>query len=124
VYKNNADLGVPYPNSKPMALYSSLWDGSQWATQGGLIKLDWAGAPFVASYRNFDGLDACTVYNNDISSCVATTSHWWEASAFQTLDNTQLDELNWVRQNYQLYDYCTDPKRYPTPPPECSTNSV
>lgn len=124
VYKNNADLGVPYPNSKPMALYSSLWDGSQWATQGGLIKLDWASAPFVASYRNFDGLDACTVYNNDISSCVATTSHWWEASAFQTLDNTQLDELNWVRQNYQLYDYCTDTKRYPTPPPECSTNSV
>ena len=28
--------------------------------------------------------------------------------------------LHWVRQNYMVYDYCVDSRRYPQPLPECN----
>lgn len=60
VYKNNEDLGVPYPNSQGVGIYASLWDGSEWATDGGKVGLDWNAAPFVASFQGF-GVDSCDV---------------------------------------------------------------
>jgi xyloglucan:xyloglucosyl transferase len=114
---------VAYPKSKPMSLYASLWNGDQWATEGGRVKLDWADAPFVVAFTEFSSLDGCVVTNNDISPCTAPTSHWWEASAFQTITPDQAEQLLWVKDNYQLYDYCTDTERYPTPPVECSRNT-
>ncbi|KAI5069499.1 hypothetical protein GOP47_0015800 [Adiantum capillus-veneris] len=45
--------GQPYLDKQPMAVYSSIWNGDEWATRGGLVKTNWAHAPFVTSYRNF-----------------------------------------------------------------------
>ncbi|CAH2042895.1 unnamed protein product [Thlaspi arvense] len=58
VFKNQEDLGVPYPKTQPMGMYSSLWNADDWATQGGLVKTDWSKAPFTAYYKNFKA-DAC-----------------------------------------------------------------
>lgn len=122
VFKNSQDIGIAYPNSKPMGLYASLWNGDQWATQGGLVKLNWTHAPFVVSFKEFSTLDGCVVTDNNISPCTATTSHWWEASAYQTIDHNQAQQILWVKQNYEVYDYCKDTKRYPTEPVECFRN--
>jgi xyloglucan:xyloglucosyl transferase len=122
VFKNQEDIGLAYPNSKPMGLYASLWNGDQWATQGGLVKLNWTHAPFVVSFKEFSTLDGCVVTDNDISPCTATTSHWWEASAYQTIDRNQAEQILWVKENYEVYDYCTDTERYPTEPVECARN--
>ncbi len=54
VFKNNQNLGVPYLNSQAMAVYTSLWDGSQWATEGDRVKIDWQYAPFIATYEGFN----------------------------------------------------------------------
>ncbi|KAH7307293.1 hypothetical protein KP509_22G053000 [Ceratopteris richardii] len=85
----------PYPERQPMGLYSSLWNGDDWATRGGLVKIDWRYAPFVASYRNFRVVPA---------------------SAAPPVD---LSKLAWVNRNYMVYNYCTDRPRYPTTPPDC-----
>lgn len=50
--------GIAFPNNQTMRLYASIWDGEDWATQGGGIKTNWTAAPFTASFKNFKG-DAC-----------------------------------------------------------------
>ncbi|XP_058068046.1 probable xyloglucan endotransglucosylase/hydrolase protein 25 [Magnolia sinica] len=118
VFRNNEALGVPFPKDQPMQLYSSLWNADQWATRGGLIKIDWTQAPFIASYRNFNA-DAC-VWADGRSSCPASKGRWWD----QGLDSNGALKLMWVQQNYMIYDYCSDSKRFPQGfPPECSISN-
>lgn len=103
VFSNNVAVGVPYLNKQPLRVYSSIWNGDQWATRGGLVKINWAHAPFVASYRNF----------------LATGSNQLTV-ADSSLDATKLNKLAWVKKNYMVYDYCTDRARYSSAPPECT----
>ncbi|KAH7431790.1 hypothetical protein KP509_08G066600 [Ceratopteris richardii] len=103
VFSNNEAAGVPYPSKQPMRVFSSIWNGDQWATQGGRVKINWAHAPFVASYRKFKALSNDQLTAADIA-----------------LDKVKLDKLAWVKQNFVLYDYCTDHNRYPLPPPDCT----
>ncbi|XP_057819035.2 xyloglucan endotransglucosylase protein 1-like [Cryptomeria japonica] len=110
VFKNNEDLGVQYPKNQAMRIYSSLWNGDNWATRGGLVKIDWSKAPFVASYRNFIG-QMCS------SSSDCSLNSWYSEGA---LDSGEQQKLEWVRKNYMIYDYCLDAKRFPQGfPAEC-----
>ncbi|XP_026428332.1 xyloglucan endotransglucosylase/hydrolase protein 24-like [Papaver somniferum] len=121
VFRNAEHLGVPYPKSQPMRLYSSLWCADNWATKGGIVKTDWSRAPFVASYRAFK-TDACT-YSAGKSSCSLplVKGRWWN---HQALSNGHLRKLQWVQRNYMIYNYCTDYKRFPQGvPPECKLNN-
>ncbi|MCO5566417.1 hypothetical protein L7F22_020094 [Adiantum nelumboides] len=34
--------GQPYLDKQAMAVYSSIWNGDDWATRGGLVKTNWA----------------------------------------------------------------------------------
>jgi xyloglucan:xyloglucosyl transferase len=111
-------LGVPFPNSQPMRIYSSLWNADDWATRGGLVKTDWTKAPFIASYRNFEA-NGC-VWSSG-SSCVYN-SNSLQANAWQeqALDATGRRRLRWVQKKFMVYNYCTDLKRFPQGlPPEC-----
>ncbi|KAJ6863153.1 hypothetical protein NC652_039877 [Populus alba x Populus x berolinensis] len=121
-FKNLESMGVPFPKNQPMRIYSSLWNADDWATRGGLVKTDWALAPFTASYRNFNA-EAC-VLSNGVSSCgtttspPASTSNAWFS---EELDSTRQERLKWVRENYMVYNYCNDVNRFPQGlPPECS----
>ncbi|KAK1317672.1 Xyloglucan endotransglucosylase/hydrolase protein 22 [Acorus calamus] len=124
VFRNSEGLGVPYPKSQPMRLYSSLWNADDWATRGGLVKTDWTKAPFVASYRNFNA-DACVWSSagrstSCSSSAAAPKRAWWS----QSLDSNGAQKLKWVRQNYMIYDYCSDRSRFPQGlPSECSLSA-
>ena len=107
-----------------MRIYSSLWDAEDWATRGGLVKTNWNGAPFTASYRNFNA-DAC-VWSSGASSCrsekLKTRSSLNATWLNQELDFTSQERMKWVQKNYMIYNYCTDLKRFPQGlPPECST---
>eukprot|EP01018_Ginkgo_biloba_P006633 Gb_34515 [translate_table: standard] len=118
VFGNNKASGVAYPESQAMGVYSSLWNGDSWATQGGLVKIDWSHAPFVAAYRNFQAPTACAGINN-AASCA---SHDNSINEGVELNPAQKNKLQWVRKNYMIYDYCNDKSRYPMPPPECNSN--
>ncbi|XP_064999836.1 xyloglucan endotransglucosylase/hydrolase protein 15-like [Musa acuminata AAA Group] len=51
VFRNYESYGVPFPNRQAMRAYSSIWEADEWATRGGLVKIDWNSAPFVAYYQ-------------------------------------------------------------------------
>ncbi|MCD9643038.1 putative xyloglucan endotransglucosylase/hydrolase protein 23 [Datura stramonium] len=119
-FKNLEASGIPYPKEQPMWIYSSLWNADDWATRGGLVKTDWTKAPFIASYRNFNA-QAC-VWSSTSSSCSSnnSTANSWLS---ESLDTTGQSRIKWVQNNYMIYNYCTDIKRFPQGfPPECSLN--
>ncbi|CAO2830297.1 unnamed protein product [Amaranthus hypochondriacus] len=105
VYKNHETRGIPYPKSQPMGIYSTLWEADDWATRGGLEKIDWSKAPFFAYYKDFE-----------IEGCSGALS----CAAYQDLTPTQARSYRWIRVNHMVYDYCADKSRFPTPPPECT----
>ncbi|XP_010259797.1 PREDICTED: xyloglucan endotransglucosylase/hydrolase protein 22-like [Nelumbo nucifera] len=114
-FNNSESIGVPFPKSQPMRIYSSLWNADDWATRGGLVKTDWTQAPFTASYRNFKA-DAC-IWSSGASSCdsrspssTSNANAWWLS---QELDSTSQERMGWVQKNYMIYNYCTDTKRFP-----------
>ncbi|XP_021893145.1 probable xyloglucan endotransglucosylase/hydrolase protein 23 [Carica papaya] len=116
-FKNMESIGVPFPKNQPMRIYSSLWNADDWATRGGLVKTDWSQAPFTASYRSFNGDNAC-VWSNGASSCSSSSNgNQWLS---QESDSTDQRRMKWVQKNYMIYNYCTDVKRFPQGlPPEC-----
>ncbi|KAL7612081.1 hypothetical protein Lser_V15G07397 [Lactuca serriola] len=116
VYKNNEDKGIPFPKIQPMGVYSTLWEADDWATRGGLEKIDWTKSPFYAYYKDFD-IEGCTVPGP--GWCAANPSNWWEGAAYQHLDPVAGRQYRWVRLNHMVYDYCTDKQRNPITPPEC-----
>ncbi|GMH06484.1 hypothetical protein Nepgr_008324 [Nepenthes gracilis] len=116
VYKNNEARGIPYPKSQPMGVYSTLWEADDWATRGGLEKIDWNKAPFYANYKDFD-IEGCQVPGP--TPCASNPNNWWERAAYQKLSPAEAMKYYWVRRNHMIYDYCTDKLRYPISPPEC-----
>jgi hypothetical protein len=69
----------------------------------GLVKTNWTKSPFVASFNNF--------------SVVTYSSNF---AIKEILDSNEERKLQWVRENYMIYDYCVDIKRFPQGlPPEC-----
>ncbi|KAL9376857.1 hypothetical protein Peur_030977 [Populus x canadensis] len=116
-FKNMESIGVPYPKRQSMRMYASIWNADDWATRGGLVKTDWTQAPFTVSYRNFNA-EAC-IGSNGVSSCNNSTNNRWYS---QELDSTSQKQLKWVRENYMVYNYCADTKRFPQGLPlECNT---
>ncbi|XP_057846653.1 xyloglucan endotransglucosylase protein 1 [Cryptomeria japonica] len=111
VFKNSEDLGVAYPKNQAMRIYSSLWNADDWATRGGVVKIDWTKSPFVASYGNFKA-ETCS------ASSDCSVNSWYAAKA---LESSEHQKLEWVRKNYMIYDYCSDSKRFPQGfPTECT----
>lgn len=116
VYKNNEAKGIPYPKSQAMGIYSTLWEADDWATRGGLEKIDWSKAPFYAYYKDFD-IEACAMPG--AATCPSNPNNWWEGPSYKQLSAIQGQRYRWVRLNHMTYDYCTDKSRYPVTPPEC-----
>lgn len=131
VFHNKSQvINVHYPVSRPMAIQCSIWDGSEWATQGGRVKINYTYAPFVTQYRGFGGVDGCSPCpatpgtacdNADISFCSDSSKYWYLAQ--QKLTDSQIKQLKKHRSKYIVYDYCTDTRRFPLGLPlECPYN--
>ncbi|CAN6205580.1 unnamed protein product [Urochloa humidicola] len=129
VYPNDASKPTSngfFPISKPMYIFSSIWNADDWATRGGLEKTDWAKAPFVSSYRDF-AADACSwpAGGAPPPACAAATgASWWDQPPAWALDEAQRMDNAWVGRNVLIYDYCDDRKRFPTPPEECALRNA
>ncbi|PTQ40983.1 hypothetical protein MARPO_0037s0147, partial [Marchantia polymorpha] len=127
VFHNSKDLGIPYLEYQPMYVYSSIWNGEQWATRGGADKTDWSLQPFIASYKDFD-VDSCAVHSegndkDDSHRCYNKLySSWYGGADAGKLTNKQIDDLKRIQYNYVIYDYCTDAERFDETPKECSRN--
>ncbi|XP_006848333.2 probable xyloglucan endotransglucosylase/hydrolase protein 32 [Amborella trichopoda] len=101
-------LGPKYP-SKPMSVYATIWDASDWATDGGKYKANYTYEPFYATYTNFK-----------LRGCQKKRCSHALDSLIPPKPNKQFREsLKFVRENYMVYDYCQDLQRYPNRLPEC-----
>lgn len=117
-------MGLQYP-SKPMSVYSTIWDGSDWATEGGTYPVDYRFAPFVASYTSLE-LDGCVwnpTQSTPLCSYTRNPTNPIDGPQFTSLDATQKTGMDWVRKRFMTYSYCHDSSRYPTAPPECQRTS-
>ncbi|KAI7748493.1 hypothetical protein M8C21_009375 [Ambrosia artemisiifolia] len=109
-------MGGDFP-SKPMTLYATIWDASEWATNGGKYKVNYKYAPYVAEFSNFV-LHGCTADPIELMSlqCDPETS-------FESVIPMERIKMESFRKNHMKYSYCHDKIRYKTPPSECMVNS-
>ncbi|CAA7397834.1 unnamed protein product [Spirodela intermedia] len=112
VFKNKEKEGVKYP-SKAMKIIGSIWNGEDWATDGGKEKIDWSRGPFRTSFRSF-AVDGCAAGGG----CSARRA-FWNSRCFSDLSAAQRLRYAAVTVKYLTYDYCSDRSRHPRPPPEC-----
>ncbi|KAL8225013.1 hypothetical protein R6Q57_017570 [Mikania cordata] len=118
VYKNHIGRGlVAYPE-RAMQVLVSLWDGSDWATDGGKTKTNWTQAPFQAHFQDFN-IAGCPANPNSPNQDCYSTKYWWNKKNYWHLSPRQKKDYDTVRRKYMNYDYCTDKNRYPVPPIEC-----
>ncbi|XP_047319295.1 xyloglucan endotransglucosylase/hydrolase 2-like [Impatiens glandulifera] len=122
VFKNREAMGVPYPTSQPMRIYSSLWNADDWATQGGRVKTNWTHAPFTALYRNFNACLPSSSSSSSCSSAVSTNALSDSDSGAQELNAMGRRRLRWVQRYYMVYNYCSDLNRFSQGlPTECKS---
>jgi Xyloglucan endo-transglycosylase (XET) C-terminus len=103
-----------------MNVYGSIWDGDGWATMGGTVKTDWSKAPFTVHYQNFNPQACVSVSRKASMVCNLPDDGdytWFD----QVLDESDQQKMKWVNDNFKIYDYCTDMRRWPNGAPlECS----
>ncbi|KAL4586919.1 hypothetical protein LXL04_011567 [Taraxacum kok-saghyz] len=127
VINNQASSSV-YP-LKPMSLYVTIWDGSEWATHGGKYPVNYQYAPFVASLGELEVDGGLTQPTNasTIGSCSKNVTHSsvdpLEGDEYTKLTKQQIVGLNWARTKRMFYSYCKDTSRYKVVPSEfCMAN--
>lgn len=115
--KRTESMGGDFP-SKPMTLYATIWDASEWATNGGKYKVNYKYAPYIAEFSNFV-LHGCTVDPIELSSfkCEDTAN-----SIPTSITPSQRTKMESFRKKHMQYSYCYDKIRYKTPPSECVIN--
>ncbi|XP_077234285.1 putative xyloglucan endotransglucosylase/hydrolase protein 30 [Tasmannia lanceolata] len=112
-------MGGDYP-SKPMALYATIWDGSDWATSGGKYKVDYQYAPFVTEFTNLvlKGCAVDPIKQLPSANCAAADAELSGAD-YAVVKPDRRSAMQNFRHKYMTYSYCYDTKRYPVPMPEC-----
>ncbi|WVZ55117.1 hypothetical protein U9M48_005820 [Paspalum notatum var. saurae] len=100
---------------REMWAYGSIWDASDWATDGGRYRADYAYQPFVATFQGFRTA-GCP------AAAAATACRPVPASpAGAGLSAQQRDAMRWAQRTSMVYDYCHDPTKDRALYPECST---
>jgi xyloglucan:xyloglucosyl transferase len=111
--KRTKSMGGDFP-SKAMTLYSTIWDASNWATNGGKYKVNYKYAPYVAEFSDFV-LHGCAVDPID---------HVTNCDSVQEIVHSDVTQVERIKmENFRLkhmtYSYCYDKIRYKVPLSEC-----
>ncbi|KAG0553205.1 hypothetical protein BDA96_01G574700 [Sorghum bicolor] len=95
---------------REMWAYGSIWDASDWATDGGRYRADYRYQPFLAGFRTFR-----------TAGCEAAGCPPVPASpAGAGLSVQQRDAMRWAQQRSMVYYYCQDYTKDRSLYPECS----
>ncbi|XP_008802555.2 probable xyloglucan endotransglucosylase/hydrolase protein 30 isoform X1 [Phoenix dactylifera] len=114
-------MGGDYP-SKPMSLYATIWDASNWATSGGRYKVDYSYAPFVSEFTDLAllgcRLDPLQQIPSAMKNCSADDAELM-ATGLAAMTPEKRQAMLAFRQRYMTYSFCYDTKRYPVTFPDC-----
>ncbi|XAR63710.1 Xyloglucan:xyloglucosyl transferase [Bertholletia excelsa] len=102
--------------SKPMSLYATIWDGSDWATNGGRYRVNYKYAPYIAEFSDLI-LHGCTVDPIEGSSKCDISPD--SKSIPFSISPKQRSKMENFRNKHMQYSYCYDRTRYEVAPPEC-----
>lgn len=102
---------------KPMSVYSTIWDGSEWATAGGRYKVNYKYAPFTMELSNLI-LEGCAVDPIEQESEERERERHFQTIG-GVLSEEQRKAMEWFRGKYIYYSYCDDTARYPHQLAEC-----
>lgn len=121
----NDAMGADFP-SKPMGLYATIWDASDWATSGGKYKVNYKYAPFVAEFTDLalHGCAADLLEEVVTSECVAREDGQLTSDDYASITPKQRNDMKRFRAKYMYYSYCYDKLRYPMPPSECDVDPM
>ncbi|KAG9457377.1 hypothetical protein H6P81_001885 [Aristolochia fimbriata] len=118
--KRMESMGGDFP-AKPMSLYATIWDGSNWATLGGRYKVNYKYAPYISEFRDLV-LRGCAVDPLEQQSPRCNEDDVKELSSLSdtlSVSPEQRGKMEKFRKKYMTYSYCYDRERYHRPPPEC-----
>ncbi|XP_038994172.1 probable xyloglucan endotransglucosylase/hydrolase protein 27 [Hibiscus syriacus] len=120
-FKRTAAMGGEFP-SKPMSLYATIWDGSDWATNGGKYRVNYKYAPYIAKFTGLI-LHGCMIDPIKFSSkrCYTVQSPEQLTTHITPSQGSKMDSF---RRKNMTYSYCYDQTRYNVPPPECVINPL
>ncbi|KAK2354872.1 putative xyloglucan endotransglucosylase/hydrolase protein 33 [Trifolium repens] len=118
IHKNTNPFIYP---SKPMSLYATIWDGSEWATHGGKYPVNYKYGPFVVSFTEMELSGCIADPKAPISSCSNSNPSQLDPNGadFTKLSQQQIAAMDWARRKLMFYSYCNDRHRYKVLPPEC-----
>ncbi|KAK7399898.1 hypothetical protein VNO78_11093 [Psophocarpus tetragonolobus] len=112
-------MGGDFP-SKPMTLYATIWDASDWATNGGKYRVNYKYAPYVAEFSDLV-LHGCAVDPIEhVAKCDNAPSSGAIPSSITPAQRVKMENF---RKKHMTYSYCYDKVRYKVPPSECVINS-
>ncbi|GLU05361.1 hypothetical protein SLE2022_224630 [Rubroshorea leprosula] len=113
------EMGGDYP-SKPMSLYATIWDASNWATNGGKNGVDYKYAPFTSEFKDF-ALEGCRFepIKESPDAVCSEKAGFLESRDYTVITPKRRTAMRKFRRQYMFYSYCYDKLRYPVPPPEC-----
>lgn len=116
----NEAMGGEYP-SKPMQLYATIWDASNWATSGGKYKVNYKYAPFVSEYKDLvlEGCPVDPIEQVPVAGSCFESDILLQTADYAVITRRQRLAMQRFRQRYMYYSYCYDTLRYPVAPPEC-----
>ncbi|KAE9610552.1 hypothetical protein Lal_00029817 [Lupinus albus] len=116
--KRTESMGGDFP-SKPMTLYATIWDASDWATNGGKYRVNYKYAPYVAEFSDLV-LHGCAVDPIErVANCDNAPSSKAVPSGVTPVQKIKMDNF---RKKHMTYSYCYDKIRYKAPPSECVIN--
>ncbi|MED6193667.1 putative xyloglucan endotransglucosylase/hydrolase protein 28 [Stylosanthes scabra] len=116
--KRTESMGGDFP-SKPMTLYATIWDASDWATNGGKYRVNYKYAPYVAEFSDLV-LHGCAVDPIDHEAkCESAETNKAVPTGVTPAQRIKMDNF---RKKHMTYSYCYDKVRYRIPPTECVIN--
>jgi xyloglucan:xyloglucosyl transferase len=114
-------MGGDYP-SKPMSLYATIWDASNWATSGGKYKVNYKYSPFISEFRDLAlvgcHVDPIQMLPTSTENCTTASSHLM-STGWSVMTPEKRNAMRAYRENYMTYSACYDTFRYPEKLPEC-----
>ena len=113
--KRTESMGGDFP-AKPMSLYATIWDGSDWATNGGKYRVNYKYAPYVTKFSDLV-LHGCAV--DPIEQFAKCDTAQGSKAVPTGISRSQRTKMEAFRMKHMTYSYCYDKVRYKAPPPEC-----
>ncbi|KAM0935678.1 putative xyloglucan:xyloglucosyl transferase [Dioscorea sansibarensis] len=112
-------IGGDYP-MKPMSLYATIWDASNWATSGGKYKVDYRYSPFVSKFSDLVllGCRSDPIQLSENEQCDDAMAELI-SSGSDTITPEKRQAMLQFRQKYMTYSVCYDTMRYPGGLPDC-----